>query len=246
MGYTTYFDGTFALDRKLTKSHADYLRAFTAIRHMRRDNKKLSRVTDPFRKAVKLPLGEEGEFFIGEPGTVSSGHVLARKYTVYERLAIRDHYRHPSVLDINEAPSGVPGLYCGWTVGEDDQSVVWDEGEKFYSYLEWLDYLVSRFLAPWGYTLNGSCVWSGEDSDDVGTLLCRDNVVTSVDVTPSLIARVASALTHPEKLAPETKLVIRDAFLEGKDDHAIGMLLEALVGILPKHVLMDDLIRRQS
>jgi len=27
---------------------------------------------------------------------------------------------------------GLPGIWCQWTVGDDNRSIVWDQGEKFY------------------------------------------------------------------------------------------------------------------
>jgi hypothetical protein len=56
----------------------------------------------------------------------------------------------------------------------------WDGGEKFYNYEEWLEYLIAHFFNRWGYTLSGCVRWSGEDTDDVGTLAVEDNVVTAL------------------------------------------------------------------
>jgi hypothetical protein len=37
-----------------------------------------------------------------------------------------------------------------------------------------------RFLAPWGYVLNGEVEWQGEDEEDTGKILVVDNSVEVV------------------------------------------------------------------
>ena len=61
---------------------------------------------------------------------------------------------------------------------EDAAGLEWDGGEKFYDYVEWLQYLITNFYGPWGYTLNGQIAWSGENSGDVGRITVKDNVVS--------------------------------------------------------------------
>jgi hypothetical protein len=56
---------------------------------------------------------------------------------------------------------------------------VWDGNEKFYHYAEWLEYLIGHFLAPWGYTLNGTVKWVGEDPADSGVIEVENNRVTT-------------------------------------------------------------------
>ena len=58
---------------------------------------------------------------------------------------------------------------------------VYDDGEKFYEYVEWLEYLVKNFLDPWSYKLNGEMSWSGEEDDDRGTIYVKENKVEAVD-----------------------------------------------------------------
>ena len=54
---------------------------------------------------------------------------------------------------------------------------MWDEGEKFYDYVEWMEYLIEKILKPRGYVVNGQVTWQGEDSDDKGMIDIRANVV---------------------------------------------------------------------
>lgn len=83
-----------------------------------------------------------------------------------------------------------PGLWCQWRPGDEGKEIVWDGGEKFYEYTEWALYLRDHFLVPWGYTLNGTIDWEGEESGDRGRLTFASNVLTIetavIEFTPSV------------------------------------------------------------
>jgi len=72
-------------------------------------------------------------------------------------------------------PDGVPGLWCGWEINEDE--LYWDGNEKFYNYVEWLRYLIKNFFSPWKIILNGEISWVGESSDDLGKIIVTDNEI---------------------------------------------------------------------
>jgi hypothetical protein len=91
-----------------------------------------------------------------------------KQYNLLKAFAERDHREE----------SGVPGYYCQWVPTEDGDGIEWDGGEKFYEYIAWLEYLIGKFLVPWGYTLNGTVEWIGEDRSDVGMITVVDNVVS--------------------------------------------------------------------
>lgn len=159
MGYTTDFFGEFKLDEPLTPEHAAYLKKFNETRRMKRDEVKAAKFSDPLREAVGLPVGPEGGYYVNAMG-----------YYGQEGDA--------SVLDYNNSPQGQPGLWCKWTPTKTGDGIQWDGGEKFYDYVEWLKYLIDHFLALWGYTLNGEVKWRGEDPDDYGLIVVKDNTVT--------------------------------------------------------------------
>lgn len=85
--------------------------------------------------------------------------------------------RDPSIADYNSPPEGQPGLWCQWVPSEDGTEIVWNGAEKFYYYVEWIDFLVEKFLKPWGYKVNGRVEWSGEEQGDIGVIEVIDNVV---------------------------------------------------------------------
>lgn len=161
MGYTTEFDGFFELDQGLTEDQAKYLNEFSNTRRMKRRTEGTKEMPDPVREAVGLPVGTDGGYFVGGGG-----------------LCGQD--RDASVIDYNKPPEGQPCLWCQWIVRDDDTRTIieWDGNEKFYNYVEWLEYIIENFLNPWGRTLNGKVCWTGEDSGDLGKIVVKDNVVT--------------------------------------------------------------------
>jgi hypothetical protein len=159
MGYTTEFNGVFNLNRKLDKAHFDYLIAFSNTRRMSRDVCVCVNMPDPVRIAADLPIGVDGEYFIGGGGFSGQGY-------------------DASVLYCNLPPATQPGLWCDWIPGKNGDTIEWDNGEKFYEYVEWLEYIIAHFLKPWGYVLNGSVEWRGEAWEDTGKIVVKDNVVS--------------------------------------------------------------------
>src|SRR5262245_61818938 len=119
MGYTTDFSGHFEITPALTQAQVEYLQAFNYTRRMKRDATKLADVPDPKRIAVGLPLGIDAEYFVG-----------------YENDHGQDH--DISIVSYNGPPAEQPGLWCQWEV--ESTILQWDGGEKFYDYVEWLQY----------------------------------------------------------------------------------------------------------
>jgi len=123
---------------------------------MQRDAAKAEQRPDPIRLAAGLPIGVEGEFFVGEEGFMGQGH-------------------GPDILDGNYPPTTQPGLWLKWAPNEEGTALEWNEGEKFNKYIQWLEYLLKNFLSPWGYKLKGKVSWQGESDDDVGYIIIYNN-----------------------------------------------------------------------
>lgn len=162
MGYSTYFDGEFTVTPPLTPAHREYLEAFRDTRRMKRNPLIADTFPDPLRVAVGLPVGDGGQYCVGS-NRLNSG---------------QDH--DASILDYNKPPHDQPGLWCQWVPSEDGSLIVWDEGEKFYNYTEWLKYIIAHFLRPWGYKLSGTVSWQGDDDSDRGVIYARDYDVEEV------------------------------------------------------------------
>jgi hypothetical protein len=145
----------------LKPEHAAYLTAFSSTRRMKRDARKAEEFPDPVRLAAGLPVGKEGGYFVGGG-----------------RPWLQD--RDSSVLDYNLPPWGQPGLWCKWAPDRDGRAIGWNGAEKFYDYIEWLEYLIEHFLGPWGYVLNGQIQWRGENREDRGVIVVSENGVKTV------------------------------------------------------------------
>jgi len=84
--------------------------------------------------------------------------------------------------DHREEDKGYPGIWCQWVPNDDGTAIVWDEGEKFYEYIEWIKYLITNILEPRGYELNGKVHWDGEESEDKGYIIVTKNKVFRSDM----------------------------------------------------------------
>lgn len=115
--------------------------------------------TRRMKRNVDEAFGIEGEFFVFGTGDYGQNN-------------------DSTIVDFNQQPSTQPSLWCQWVPNEDGTAIEWDGGEKFYAYSEWLFYIINKILAPNGYTLNGTVVWQGEETGDVGKIHVVDNVVT--------------------------------------------------------------------
>jgi hypothetical protein len=79
--------------------------------------------------------------------------------------------------------TSVPGVWNQWELENPERPYLrrgarpaytyirWNEGEKFYQYAEWLQYLIALIkLDHPKSTFDGTIQWAGEESDDIGQL----------------------------------------------------------------------------
>lgn len=157
MGYTTDFYGALSFNKPVAPWLADYVNKFSSTRRMKRDPEKIKELFPNWGDlCFNGELGCEGEYFVVNTGDYGQNH-------------------DESIIEYNFAPAGQPGLWCQWIIQDD--MLVWDGGEKFYNYEEWLDYLIENFFEPLGYVLNGDIEWQGEEMDDFGTIHVENNFV---------------------------------------------------------------------
>jgi hypothetical protein len=149
MGYTTDFTGKFELNKKLDLETYMFLRKLNDTRRMARK--------------VDKKYGVEGEFYVD--GNDKTDEMFF------------DNKKNSNIIDYNVPPKTQPSLWCQWTPTEDAKHIEWDEGEKFYSYIEWLEYIIEKVLKPKGYKLNGEVEYQGEDGSDFGMIVVKNNVV---------------------------------------------------------------------
>lgn len=129
------------------------------------------------------PLAEKDkEFLVNLATTRRMGRKMDPKYGVEGEFYVdggMSDYDDPTVINHNTPPSTQPGLWCQWIPSEDGKFLEWDGGEKFYCYVEWLEYIINSVLPRLSqeYTLNGEVTWYGEDHSDTGKIIVTNNEV---------------------------------------------------------------------
>ena len=103
-------------------------------------------------------FGIEGEFFVDGTGSFGQGD-------------------DKNIINYNKPPVTQPSLWCQWVPNKDGTEIKWDGSEKFYEYVPWIQYLITKILAPRGYALNGEVKWQGEDPEDMGIIEIVNNEV---------------------------------------------------------------------
>jgi hypothetical protein len=191
MGYTTDFDGSFKLSRPATAEEREYVNRIADTRRMQRDVNKLMELYkgehgNPFaidKTNADKVYGFKGEYFAmndGDMGQGNDGSVIDHNAASGE-IAWKDYSgdwekRDEMQKAINADIIKQPGLWCQWRL-DDETTLSWDGSEKFYNYIEWLQYLIAHFFEPWGIKLNGECYWQGEDNSDMGKIEIINNVI---------------------------------------------------------------------
>lgn len=151
MGYTTDFSGEFELNKPLDNETYDFLVKLNDTRRMARK--------------VDKKFGVEGEFFVDGDDDADEDYFRDKE--------------NSNIIDYNVPPKTQPGLWCQWAPTDDRNAIEWDGGEKFYAYVEWLEYIIKNVLKPKGYKLNGEVEYQGETPKDFGKIVVTDNVVTT-------------------------------------------------------------------
>lgn len=165
MSHWPDFYGQFDLNRPLTPAHQTYLRAFNKTHRCKRDPVFVAGLSDPCREAVGLPVGHDGEYYVGD--------VIRNPNEEYD--VAQENYNTP--------PGQQPGTCCKWVPTYDGKAIRWDGSVGFHHYIEWLKYLIQHFFIPWGYVLNGKvrwnsqCCWHDDDSYNEGIIEVTNNVV---------------------------------------------------------------------
>jgi len=155
---------------------------------MKRDPEKLMELFNgkhghptPKDKTPEGIYGNDGEYFAMDDG--EHGQSKDKSIIEYNHPPGQVGYGDTDFDDIYEEnkrrlAEGLcqPGLWCQWELS-DEETLEWNQVEKFYEYTEWLKYLIKHFFEPWGIKLNGEIEWDGEDSEDFGKIVVKDNDV---------------------------------------------------------------------
>lgn len=203
MGYTTYFFGQFQLNKQLTPELSTYLKNFANMRHYTRNFETLKKN----RKRINLPTASWRKHH-------ASGAHRGRQFRRQRNRKNLNPFSHSDepkenyCIKYNQPQEGCPGLWLQWIPNETDDAIEWDEGEKFYRYTEWLEFLIKNIFEPNGYVLNGTVGYEGEDSDDFGDIICENN---KVFVTHGLTPNVQNLIDQIEpKSTPKITIIDKE------------------------------------
>ena len=68
-------------------------------------------------------------------------------------------------------------FYCQWCSNDEGTQLIWNGREKFYGYIEWLEWLITNFFKPKHILLNGEVLWNGEEPMDLGKIIVKDSLI---------------------------------------------------------------------
>lgn len=119
--------------------------------------KKLSH-TRRVKRNLPDKYGIEGEFYVEGGGLMGQA-------------------KEKSIIDYNRPPCTQPGLWCQWEPSDCGNFIAWNQAEKFYCYVEWLQYIIDRVLTLKGYSITGNVLYQGEDVEDRGLIKVKDNII---------------------------------------------------------------------
>lgn len=168
MGYTTWFEGGLTPNKPFKKEFVNYINDFSEKRHEPRDVEIIKRSDPDWAKhCLDGNLGPYGMYYVGD----------------FDEGVI-DHSFNKGIIDHSLAKSYTcPGYWCDWVINKNTGMVEWNDSEKFYNYIEWLKFLVDNFFEPAGYKLNREIFWEGEEREDNGVIVVKDNNIYTYNGT---------------------------------------------------------------
>jgi hypothetical protein len=174
MGYTTEFYGSFSFNKRVSSQLVNYINKFSNTRHMIRNPQLIKEEYPNWKDCVfNDDIGENGEYFVAHSKENPFGQ-----------------NKDKSIIDYNRQPDSQPGLWCQWIIepvfpkdeiNKERKSfnavLKWNGGEKFYNYINWLDYLITYFFAPCDYSLSGVVLAIGESKYDATYIVVSNNII---------------------------------------------------------------------
>ena len=86
---------------------------------------------------------------------------------------------------------------------------MWDRGEKFYNYIEWLEYIIENFVKTQDkLKVNGYLVYMGEDVHDIGIIEVKNNRVKKYSCKRTKLEDLEKVYDTPENLKQAKELLI--------------------------------------
>jgi hypothetical protein len=113
------------------------------------------------------------------------------------------------IVDWNRPPPSQPFIWCDWEIDALGSSLTIRRPRNYRS-IEWLEYIIWKFISPYHSVVSGTMTWRGEEVGDEGCLYVDGNIITRWFTEPSIHRGFAGKLVNPYMetyLAMEAKLV---------------------------------------
>lgn len=110
---------------------------------------------------------------MGYTTTFSGAIALGRRLTMAEAKELLEI----AASDDAQKFTGIDA-YFQWVPAASLQHIVWDGNEKFYKYIEQMEWLCN-WLRQHDILANGNLQWQGEENGDTGSLVVTANAVTA-------------------------------------------------------------------
>lgn len=107
---------------------------------------------------------------------------LSRPLTVPEFNELKKLGEEYEKKDYAKVNPEHPDSYLQWVPTKDGEGLEWNGGEKFYDYVEWLEWLIKYWFTPKNIELNGAIRWQGEEIGDVGRIEVNHNTVKAIEL----------------------------------------------------------------
>lgn len=129
---------------------------------------------------------------------------FSRQLTLDENETLKEFAQRDHRCKVDEGMPPVPDWpFCNWGPTNRGRALHWNGGEKFYYYVEWLNYLIDRFFQPWDLEISGEVTWQGEDSSDRGLIRVSEAGVDVFSVQDTPCEECAGTGLRGTKLVPQ-------------------------------------------
>ncbi|KAL9654140.1 hypothetical protein ABK040_016486 [Willaertia magna] len=185
MGYTTEFQGKFNLNKNLA-TNPKALQQIQILNLTRRIQYNLEEIVKKEKKTIEEIIqlyGVEAEFYDPNLTTVLEKYPnpLDWQFEFFnDNSMIFEIHKNPLYLNYNSPPLCQPSLWCQWCYNKEENVLEWDGNEKFYYYVDWIVYIINVILKPEDFIVNGKINYIGEDTNDFGVIIVKNNVVFNI------------------------------------------------------------------
>ena len=132
-GDCTELEGYFKVNKPLDEETQFIIRGLRHGMSHRRDSQQLANHLGISLEVCFKNYGVDGQLYMED-----------------NDIAVMPRQRHEEERIPNQ-----PSTRFSWKYFPEEQAIRWDRSEKFYCYVEWIQYLIDYVLAPRGYVLNG-------------------------------------------------------------------------------------------